>query len=165
MSLLPIEKGADNPILRRKAAKVPEVTKAIKKLIKGMRETVKAEDGAGLAAPQVGQSLQLCLALVEGKMTVLINPEITWRSEETATEEEGCLSLPGIQVAVTRPAAIAVKYLNENGLPEERKLSDFSARTAQHETDHLKGVLLVDYLTPPPQRDPEQTQEARHEAA
>lgn len=148
MALLPIEKGADNPILRKKAAKVPEVTKALKKLIKDMYTTVKAEDGAGLAAPQIGQSLQLCLALIEGKMTVLVNPEIVWRSDETVTEEEGCLSLPGLVVSVTRPASITVKYLNEKGMPEERKLNAFSARTVQHEMDHLNGVLLVDYVTP-----------------
>ncbi len=147
MTVLPIQKGADNPILRKKGAKVQEVTKALKKLIKDMYATVKAEDGAGLAAPQVGQSLQLCLALVEGKMTVLINPEIVWKSTETNTEEEGCLSLPGLQVTVARPSTITVKYLNEKGLPEERKLTDFSARTVQHEMDHLSGVLLVDYLT------------------
>lgn len=149
MSVLPIEKGADNPILRRKGAKVQEVTKALKKLIKDMHATVKAEDGAGLAAPQVGQSLQLCLALVEGKMTVFLNPEIVWKSEETETQEEGCLSLPGLTVNVARPESITVKYLNEKGLPEERKLSGFSARTVQHEMDHLKGVLLVDYLPAP----------------
>ncbi|MFH0851817.1 MAG: peptide deformylase [Candidatus Peregrinibacteria bacterium] len=146
MSLLPIEKGADNPILRRKGAKVREVTKALKKLIKDMRETVKVEDGAGLAAPQVGQSLQLCIALIEGKMTALINPAIVRKSKEAETQEEGCLSLPGLQVSVTRPVTITVKYLNEKGLPEERRLSDFSARTVQHEVDHLNGVLLADYL-------------------
>ena len=146
MSLLPVEKGANNPILRRKGVKVREVTKALKKLIKDMHETVQVEDGAGLAAPQVGQSLQLCLALIEGKMTVLINPEIVWKSTETQTQEEGCLSLPKLQVSVTRPVTITVKYLNEKGLPEERKLSDFSARTVQHEVDHLNGVLLVDYI-------------------
>ncbi|MDD5739551.1 MAG: peptide deformylase [Candidatus Peribacteraceae bacterium] len=150
MSILPIQKGADNPILRKKGAKVHAVTKQLRKLIKDMYETVKAEDGAGLAAPQVGKSLQLCLALVEGKMTVLINPEIVWKSKETKTEEEGCLSLPCLQVAVTRPMTITVKYLNEKGMPEERKLSDFSARTVQHEVDHLNGILLLDYLMPSP---------------
>ena len=146
MSVLPIEKGTDNPILRKKGAKVREVTKALKRLIKDMYATVKAEDGAGLAAPQVGQSLQLCLALIEGKMAVLINPEIAWKSIETETQEEGCLSLPGLTVNVARPESITVKYLNEKGLPEERKLSGFSARTVQHEVDHLNGVLLADYL-------------------
>ncbi|MDD5041423.1 MAG: peptide deformylase [Candidatus Peribacteraceae bacterium] len=156
MSLLPIQKGADNPILRKKGVKIPAVTKPLKKLIKDMYETVKTEDGAGLAAPQVGQSLQLCLALMEGKMTVLINPEIVWKSKELKTEEEGCLSLPKLQVAVERPLSVTVKYLNEKGLPEERKLIDFSARTVQHEVDHLNGVLLVDYLPtrlPAPSRE------------
>lgn len=137
-------------MLRKKGAKIPEVTKAVRKLIKDMRDTVKQADGAGLAAPQVGESLQLCLALVEGKMTVLINPDIVWKSAETETAEEGCLSLPGLEVAVTRAKAITVKYLNEKGLPEERKLTDFSARTVQHEVDHLNGRLLADYVTPRP---------------
>ncbi len=147
MSVLPIQKGADNPILRKKGAKVPEVTKALRKLIKNMRETVKEEDGAGLAAPQIGESLQLCLALIEGKMTVLINPEIAWKSGETHVEEEGCLSLPGLQVPVARPISITVKFLNEKGASQELKLTDFSARTVQHELDHLNGILIVDYLS------------------
>lgn len=149
MAILPIQKGTDNPILRTKGAKVPSVTKAIKTLIRDMRETVKAENGAGLAAPQVGESLQLCLVLIEDKVIVLINPEIVWKSPETETEEEGCLSLPGLQVPVARSVSVTVKYLNEKGANEERKLAGFSARAVQHEMDHLNGVLIADYLQQP----------------
>lgn len=146
MSVLPIEKGADNPLLRRKTTKILKITKAVTQLIADMRATVKAEDGMGLAAPQVGHSLRLCLVLIQDKMTPLINPSITWRSEETSTEEEGCLSLPGLTVAVTRPASIILTYRDGKGAAQERKLSAMDARVVQHEIDHLEGRLLVDYL-------------------
>ena len=139
MSVLPIEKGADNPILRKKGAKVQKVTKTLQKLIKDMHDTVKAADGAGLAAPQIGRSLQLCLALIDGRMTVLVNPKITSKSDEMETEEEGCLSLPGLTVSIT------VQYMDVAGKTQERRLERFDARAVQHEVDHLNGVLLVDY--------------------
>jgi len=145
VSVLPIEKGADNPILRKKGAKVQKVTKTLQKLIKDMHDTVKAADGAGLAAPQIGRSLQLCLALIDGRMTVLVNPKITSKSDEMETEEEGCLSLPGLTVAVTRPVSITVQYMDVAGKTQERRLERFDARAVQHEVDHLNGVLLVDY--------------------
>lgn len=149
MAILPILTGAENPILRRKASKVEKVTKEIKKLIADMRETVKDEDGAGIAAPQVGQSLRLCLAMIGGKMIALINPTFTWMSAETSTDEEGCLSLPGITVAVTRPVSLILTYTDEKGTTQERKLCDMDARVVQHEMDHLEGRLLVDYLPSP----------------
>jgi peptide deformylase len=149
MAILPIQKGADHPMLRRKAQKVLKVTKAIQKLIRDMRQTVQSADGAGIAAPQVGTSLAVCLAMIQGKMMPLINPEITWKSEETNTEEEGCLSLPGVTVPVTRPREITVKYVDGRGASQEHKLTGFDARTVQHEVDHLNGVLIVDYLMIP----------------
>lgn len=150
MSPLPIQQGADNPILRRKASKVEKVTKELKKLIADMKATVKAEDGMGLAAPQVGASLRLCLALIGGKMTAIINPEFTWMSAETDIQEEGCLSLPGLTVAVRRPTSLILTYMDEKGAPQERKLAAMDARVAQHEMDHLEGRLLVDYLPSSP---------------
>lgn len=149
MSILPIQTGVENPILRRKATKVERVTKDLKKLIADMRQTVKAENGMGLAAPQVGESLRLCLALVGGRMTVFINPERTWRSEETDTQEEGCLSLPGLTVAVERPVGLIVAYTDEKGKERERRLTGLDARVIQHEMDHLEGRLLADYLSDP----------------
>ncbi|MDD4627846.1 MAG: peptide deformylase [Candidatus Peribacteraceae bacterium] len=149
MTALPVITGAQNPILRRKTAKVPKVTKAIQKLIADMRETVKHEDGAGLAAPQVGESLSLCLAMIDGKMTVLINPKILRKGKETDRQEEGCLSLPGLTVVVERPVDITLKFTDEKGKEQERRLLDYNARVAQHEIDHLEGRLIIDYSSTP----------------
>ena len=144
MAILPIITGADTAVLRTKTQKILKVTKETLKLIKDMQETVQ-NVGIGLAAPQVGVSLRLCLAQINGKMTPLINPEIVWTSEETSTMEEGCLSLPHITVDVTRPVDITVSYLDEKGETQERRLHDLDARVVQHEIDHLEGVLIVDY--------------------
>jgi peptide deformylase len=148
MSLLPLVTGADSPILRSKTQEVPQVTKEIKKLIKDMQETMIKEEGVGLAAPQVGRTERLCLARINGKITGLINPQITWRSEETKVDEEGCLSLPKIYVKVPRAIEITVEYLDESGSAQERRLSGLDARIVQHELDHLEGVLIVDYKLP-----------------
>ncbi|MDA0375780.1 MAG: peptide deformylase [bacterium] len=145
MTVLPIIKGKDEDILRAKAAKVPQVTKEIKKFIKDMHETVEKAEGLGLAAPQIGQSLRLCLANFNGKMTPLVNPEVIWSSEETSTMEEGCLSLPKINVDVTRPVEIMVRYEDIDGKEQERQLHDLDARVVQHEIDHLNGILIIDY--------------------
>ncbi|MDP7477344.1 MAG: peptide deformylase [Candidatus Peribacteraceae bacterium] len=145
MTVLPIVKGQDTAVLRKKAEKIPSVTKDIKKLIKNMQQTVKKAEGLGLAAPQVDQSIRLCLASINGRMTPLINPEITWRSEQTSVMDEGCLSLPGDNVDVTRAVEIVISYLSEKGQDEERRLHDLDARVVQHEIDHLDGVLIVDY--------------------
>ena len=145
MAALPIVTGADTPVLRVKTAKVPKVTKDIAKLLKDMEDTVKAADGLGLAAPQIGQSLRLCLAKIGGKLTALVNPIVTWKSAETATAEEGCLSLPGLWRDVTRPTSIVVTFMDAKGKPQERKLADLDARVVQHEVDHLEGKLIVDY--------------------
>ena len=122
MAVLPIQTGADNPMLRKKSARVPKVTKQILKLIADMRDTVRDEDGAGLAAPQVGESLSLCLAMIGGKLTVLVNPKIIRSGKETATEDEGCLSLPGLTFSVTRALDITLTYVDEQGKEQERRL-------------------------------------------
>ncbi|MBM3231205.1 peptide deformylase [Candidatus Peregrinibacteria bacterium] len=146
MPVLPIVTGKDTPVLRKKTKPVPKVTKEVLKLIKDLRSTVKKAEGLGIAAPQVGVSLRVCLANINGKMTPLINPDITWKSEETMMMQEGCLSLPGVDVDVRRAVEIAVVYLDEKGKEQERRLHDLDARVVQHETDHLDGILIVDYL-------------------
>ncbi|OGJ61843.1 peptide deformylase [Candidatus Peribacteria bacterium RIFCSPHIGHO2_02_FULL_53_20] len=145
MSVLPILIGADHPMLRKKTKPVAKVTKEILKLLKDMQETVKDADGAGIAAPQIGRTERICLALISGKMIPLINPKITAKSKEQETAEEGCLSLPGIAVSIPRSVEITLKYMDAKGKPQERKLRDFDARVVQHEVDHLEGVLIVDY--------------------
>ena len=146
MSVLPIIIGADQKILRTKTKLVPKVTKEIKKLLKDMTATMKNADGVGLAAPQVGLSYRICIAMIEDKLTALINPKITKRSKEMEFDQEGCLSLPEVWVQVPRAVEITVKYTDQNGKEQERKLSHFSARVVQHEVDHLDGVLIVDYI-------------------
>lgn len=145
MTVLPIVKGEDTAILRTKTQRIPKVTKEIKKLIADMHDTVKKAEGLGIAGPQVDSGYRICLAQFNGKMTAMVNPEIVWKSDETATMEEGCLSLPGIDVSVERAVEIRVKYLDENGNEQERHLHDLDARVVQHEVDHLEGVLIVDY--------------------
>ncbi len=137
--------GADNPILRTKAEKVPQVTKKVLKLIRDMKSSMKAANGVGLAAPQVGESLRVCIARVAGKDAVLINPDITWKSEEKDVDEEGCLSLPDTWLMIPRHTSINVTYQDEKGQVQERKLEGFDARVTQHEVDHLDGILIVDY--------------------
>jgi peptide deformylase len=145
VAVLPIITGADNPILRATAEKVPQVTKKVLKLIRDMKSSMKASNGVGLAAPQVGQSLRVCIARVAGKDAVLINPEITWKSDDKNLDEEGCLSLPDVWLPIPRHTEITVTYLDEKGQTQERKLEGFDARVTQHEIDHLDGILIVDY--------------------
>lgn len=148
MAVLPIVTGEQQPVLRAKTKEVA-VTKDILKLVKDMEQTTVKADGLGLAAPQIGQSLRLCVAKLNGRLTPLINPHITFRSKETDVMEEGCLSLPNIWLPVPRSTSIVVKYLNGKGQPQERKFEAMEARIIQHEVDHLDGKLIVDYAEMP----------------
>lgn len=145
MAVLPIVIGENAPVLRTKTAPVPKVTREILRLLKDMDDTVRDAGGAGIAAPQIGNSLRLCIALLNGKYIPLINPEIIWSSEEKDSMEEGCLSLPTIWVSIIRPIGITLRYTDTKGKEEERKLDGFNARVVQHELDHLDGILIVDY--------------------
>ncbi|MSR67273.1 peptide deformylase [Candidatus Peribacteria bacterium] len=143
--VLPIVIGRNTKVLRTKTKDVPKITKEIKELIRNMKQTTVAAKGAGLAAPQVNRSERICIAMISKKLTPLVNPNIIWRSKETDTVEEGCLSLPDLWLQITRSCDIIVKFLSETGKERELKLSDFDARVVQHEVDHLEGVLIVDY--------------------
>ena len=143
--ILPLVIGSDKPILREKTQRVGRVTKKVLKLLKDMEETMLAANGAGLAAPQVGESVRACVALIGGKTVYLIDPEITCRSDETEVLREGCLSLPGVTVAVERPMRIRASLTDGKGVRQERELSGFDARVVQHELDHLEGILIVDH--------------------
>jgi peptide deformylase len=145
MAALPIVTGENTPILRAKTKKVPKVTKEILKLIEDMEETTIHAKGAGIAAPQVNRSERICIAMIQRKLTPLINPEITWMSDEGDMMEEGCLSLPDLWMQVPRSIEIVLKYQDLSGKQIERKLTDYDARVVQHEVDHLDGILIVDY--------------------
>ncbi|MFH1671204.1 MAG: peptide deformylase [Candidatus Portnoybacteria bacterium] len=143
-----IETGEDNPILRRKAKEIKEITPQIKELVLGMIKTMKsAKDSIGLAAPQVGESLRIIIVgdiKNKGKVLVLINPEIKKSSFRKETLPEGCLSLPGFQSSVKRSKKISLRGLSLDGELIEIKTEGFLARIIQHEIDHLDGVLISD---------------------
>ncbi|MFC1810809.1 peptide deformylase [Patescibacteria group bacterium] len=149
MSILEIQTGENNEILRKKSTPVEKVDRTIKKLAKNMVQTMKKANGLGIAAPQVGVNKRLFITtLNEGDekemLVTMINPEILWHSKEHEVGEEGCLSIPGIYKPVERFSAIRVKYLDLKGRENVIELEGLNARVIQHETDHLDGVLFVD---------------------
>lgn len=156
MSVLPIV-TYDDEVLRKEAKPVEKNTPEIQTLIDNMFDTMYNSDGVGLAAPQVGKLLQIFVAdadpMVErgqgtkhGSMA-LINPEITFESDEQVDMDEGCLSIPGVNAGVTRPENIVVTYLDRDFNEQELEIDGWWARVIQHEKDHLDGVLFLDYLS------------------
>ena len=151
MALLSIIVAPD-PRLARTAEPVPEVDRAVRKLMDDMLETMYVAPGIGLAAPQVGVNkrvLVLDVSRDEKKPEPLriANPEIVWESEQKTTYEEGCLSLPEQYADVVRPESVRVRYLDENSQPQEIAADGLLATCLQHEMDHLKGVLFVDRIS------------------
>ncbi len=135
-----------NDILRKKNEKIKD-SKApeIKALIFDMLETMEASGNAlGLAAPQVGASVRLCIIKINGKTHILINPKIAARSWKKEISEEGCLSFPGKFIPIKRNYKVTVKTLNKNGEKIIIKAEGLFARALQHEIDHLDGVLFID---------------------
>lgn len=135
----------DDSILRQKAHKVKSQSKDyISQVEKDLIETLEANSGAGLAAPQIGVSLRMIAYITnERRIGVLINPEIIEASEKTEVAAEGCLSIPGLLVEVSRSKSIKVRSQRGNKWTNH-KFSDFEARLIQHEIDHLDGILIVD---------------------
>ncbi|MCX8063161.1 MAG: peptide deformylase [Anaerolineales bacterium] len=141
-----------NNILRRKALKVEKFDKELQNLIEDMIETMRAEPGVGLAAPQVAVPLRLIVVEYgedenpdsSPKLYVMANPEITRASTETELGVEGCLSIPGYVGEVERAVEIVVRGQNRFGKPMKVKAKDWLARIFQHEIDHLNGILFID---------------------
>ncbi len=143
-------------ILRKKSVKVKKINPSIKRLIKGMIETLKEVGGLGIAAPQVGCLLRIVVIESKGgkrknglrkpkiPLTVLINPEIVENSKEKEEDDEGCLSVPEIWGMVKRAKSVVAKALDEKGKPKKIKASELFARVLQHEIDHLNGILFTD---------------------
>ncbi len=140
----------DNPILRAHAAPVAEdwlETAECRTLIKNMIETMHKANGIGLAAPQIGQSIRLATIAFRDGDLVLANPVILKHSLRTMTEEEGCLSVPGVFGRVKRYASLVVRFLNRDGDEETLDAAGLFARVVQHEIDHLNGLLFIDRTT------------------
>jgi peptide deformylase len=143
---------APNPALKARARPVAEQdADAVRALIPRMFATMYRAPGIGLAAPQVGVGLRLTVVDLMPNDTpapiVLINPEIVAVSEEMASREEGCLSLPGQYAEITRPARVKLRYFDQAGARCELEADGLLAACLQHEVDHLNGVLFVDHLS------------------
>ena len=150
-----------NKILRKKSLRVENVDKDIQQLMDDMQETLYAAPGIGLAAIQIGVDKRVIVMDIsrdkdkdrdkdkEPKKNPMyfVNPEITWKSEDKFTYEEGCLSVPKQFAEIDRPKQCHVKYLDYNGHPQELKADGLLATCIQHEIDHLEGILFIDYLS------------------
>ncbi len=134
-------------ILRRKAARVEKVTASERSILSDMAGAMYLSRGVGLAAVQVGIDKQLAVIDVGEGLIKLVNPVILKR-EGLETQEEGCLSCPGLYVKIKRAKKVLVSYMDENGDIAELNASGLLARAAQHELDHLSGKLIIDYLGP-----------------
>lgn len=168
--ILTVDNAADLAVLKRVSTPVEGgVTDEHRALMDDMLETMYAAPGIGLAAVQVGVDKRIIVMdlgdrdvaplsvnddTAEGEAEIaqrnpryFVNPEITWKSEELFTYEEGCLSVPEIFDAVERPARVKLRYLNYRGEPVEEEASGMYAVCIQHEMDHLEGVLFIDHLS------------------
>jgi peptide deformylase len=139
-----------DPILHHPAAPVDGLTAQTQRLIDDMIETMYAAPGIGLAAPQIGEPLRifvvdLSVGRASGDLIVLVNPEIA-EHDGMQLETEGCLSLPGFEATVVRPARIVVRGLDREGRERRVEGTGLLARALQHELDHLEGRLFVDRL-------------------
>ena len=138
--------------LRLSSEPVKRVDAGIRKLVDDMFETMYDAPGIGLAAIQIGIAKRVVTMDLSKKddahePRVLINPEIVWSSDEQATREEGCLSIPDYYEEVKRPAEVKVQYLDLDGRPREIEAKGLLATCLQHEIDHINGVLFIDHLS------------------
>ncbi len=159
--ILTVDNAADLAVLKQRSTPVEGgVTDDLRALMDDMLETMYAAPGIGLAAVQVGvvkQIIVMDLGDREGaeegdeagrrNPRYFVNPEILWSSEELASYEEGCLSVPEIYDDVERPARVKIRYINYAGEPVEEDAEGLFAVCIQHEMDHLKGVLFIDHLS------------------
>lgn len=151
-SLRPILIHPD-PRLKKVCEPVARITPEIEALAGDMLATMYDAPGVGLAAPQVGVLSRVFVMdatrdpEAERRPLVLVNPEIVWSSEDTNTYEEGCLSIPDQYAEVTRPRQVRLRWLGLDGRTQEEEFDGLWATCAQHEMDHLNGILFIDHLS------------------
>ena len=145
MAILDIRVLGD-PVLREQTSPVTLVTDEIRRLVDDLFETMYAAEGIGLAASQVGRRERVAVVDIGENPLVLINPEIVSR-QGSASDEEGCLSIPDIYGEVERPDQIILRALDRDAEPFEIEATGLLARCIQHEVDHLDGKLFIDYLS------------------
>ena len=146
------------PVLRLETKTIDANYPDVRTLVNDMFETMHNADGVGLAAPQVGLAIRLIIMDAneiaknhpecKDFKRVMINPEITFSSDEKISLEEGCLSFPGIHEKVQRSACIQIEYLDENFNKQAETLEGFRARIVQHEIEHLQGQVFIDSISP-----------------
>ena len=139
-------------VLRQKCALISEIDEDVRCLMTDLFDSMRAAEGVGLAAPQIGIARRVCVIDVSAQQPdyppiALINPRIVY-NEGTQVSEEGCLSFPDLYGDVKRAESVTVEALNLDGEIFTTKGSGFYARALQHELDHLNGVLFVDHLSP-----------------
>jgi peptide deformylase len=135
-----------DPVLKSAASPVTEFDERLAEEAERMIGLMRDAIGVGLAATQLGALRRMLVFQVgpDAEPTVMVNPEIEWRSEDAATAEEGCLSIPGVVVDVERPLFVRARAVDVHGEPFTVEASGLEARVIQHETDHLDGVLMLD---------------------
>jgi peptide deformylase len=140
-----------DPVLRKTAQPVISFDSSLKEFVSEMIETMIEKDGVGLAAPQVGEAIRVVVIDTTGgeaEPIVLINPEFIAKSDELEEAEEGCLSLPGIDLKITRPKIVTVEAYDAEGKKFVIQDADgLLARALQHEIDHLNGIMIVDHIS------------------
>ena len=144
-----------DPALRQRANAVTVFDDRLAKLAAAMLDVMRREEGVGLAAPQIGVLSRVIVwrhPEREEEEHVFVNPEIVWRSETATTASEGCLSVPGCTVEVSRADEVTVAAQDLNGTPLEVTMTGLLARIMQHEVDHLDGRLILDRASPEERR-------------
>lgn len=140
-----------DPILRKTAKQVTVFNEELKRFAAEMVETMREKDGVGLAATQVGKLIQLAVIDItagEQEPIYLVNPVLTFSSQELVEQEEGCLSIPTIRLKVKRPGRVSVEASDLQGKKITIKdAEDLLARALQHEIDHLNGIMFVDHVS------------------
>jgi peptide deformylase len=144
-----------NPILKMKSSPVEKIDKELQKFLDNMLETMYYEDGAGIAAVQVGVLKRIFILDIGRKGAeklkdpqFYINPEIIECSEEQSIINEGCLSFPGARSMISRPERVKIKFLDYDGNERIEEADDYKARGFLHENDHLNGITMPDHLSP-----------------
>lgn len=152
MAILPVLRWPD-PRLATLCNPVGEITPALHTLAADMLQTMYAAPGRGLAAPQVGAMIRLFVmdaTWKEGRFDpiVMLNPKILWASENRKTGPEGCLSIPGITTEISRATDIRIGWTDLGGNRQQADFTGFAAICAQHEYDHLDGIVTLQHLSP-----------------
>jgi peptide deformylase len=143
---------APDPRLKKKSAPVEKVDDSVRQLMDDMLETMYAAPGIGLAAPQVGVLKRVIVLDIEREDVktgplFMANPEIVEASDDDATYEEGCLSVPEHYSDVVRPARVTVRYLDRDGNRQDMACDGLLSTCVQHEIDHLDGILFIDHIS------------------